>query len=320
MHAFVNPSDKCTQHKGNTMSQFTRYRTAPQSSLDIGTLNWTKLKTLTLESKSEERKNTLAPFRGTYVLPQLMAWLASPAITLVRNSTGKYSVIESVKLAMDKAASGQLEFKNGVLVTRDAFIGIMNFMAKTSRSEILPVVVKRQTDLNGLRWAANVPLFLSAFKEIRNINYSEWDLMEEHLDFVFHPNIVDILVNVDSELEDFSPEDMQFFSVRGRTYKTGAKAGEVRDLTSHLPPLFNASDREDNPLVVEFEKYGKLLRQMVLQLWIFRPEYYHKYGIFSLKNPDAPAEALVSLDIFKPAEQVEKPEAIVTSNSKLPWE
>lgn len=305
------------------MSQhFTRYRTAPKASLDIGTLNWTKLKGLTLESKSDERKNTLAPFRGTHVLPQLMAWLGSPAIPLVRNSTGKYSVIDTVKLAIENAQAGRLEFQNGVLVTKDAFIGILNFMAKTSRSEILPVVVKRQTDLNGLRWAANVPLFLSAFKEIRNINYTEWDLLEPHLDFVFHPNIVDILVNVDSELEDFSPQDLKFFSTRGRTYKTGAKAGETRDLTSHLPPLFNASDREENPLVVEFEKYGKLLRQMVLQLWIFRPEHYHKYGIFCLKNPDGPATALTSLELFKPKniEPVEAPEAVTTKEAKLPWE
>lgn len=291
---------------------------APSTSLDIGQLPWTNLSDLELEKASPERKSLLSKFTGGYVLPQLMAWFASPAVTLVKNATGKYSVHDTIRALGAKSKAGDLYFSNGVPVNPTALKGILRFMTRTSRSEILPITIKRQTDPNGLRWAANVPLFFSAYKELRDIPYSAWDLQEDGLEYVFHSSMVELLKSMDPEFV-FSAEDLAQFSVMGRTFKTGAKAGTVRELENHAPPRFSESDRAQNPLVEVFEQYGNLTRQLILQLWIFRPQFYNKYGIFSLTDIDGPAENAPTIDIMA------KPEATQevtpqSKNSSFDWD
>lgn len=307
------------------MSYFKRtpkYYTAQSSgSQNISDLNWESLIDLEDTEIGPARKSKLKGFNDAYVLPQLMAWLASPAMPLVKNEQGLYSAKATILAAVESAKSGKLYFVNGVDVSSKTLRGITQFLSKTTRGEVLPVNIKKQTDKEGLRWAANVPLFLSAFKQHRDVMYSAWDLKDPGLSMVVDSRALSILHAVDPDPEFvFAPEDILKLRRLGSVYRSGEKAGTVRDATSHMLIKFCDVDRNDpemGGLVKLFEKYDDLVRQLVAQTWIFQPSMYNRYGVSCIINPDERPEPLVSSIVVDTQEsQVKK---VRSSDDGIDW-
>lgn len=206
------------------------------------------------------------------VLPQLMAFL-SASISLVREDNNLISIDKTILAYVEKVKAGKAYFSTGEPVTEHIFLGMLSFLSYKVRGAILPKGLK-QSSPGGLRWAANVPLFFSAFKEFRDIGYGEWDWAscpDSYLNIVLDPKLVEVL----KYSEPWNEETLLAIRSNALPIKTGAKAGSIRDPET-CTTVFSSGD-----ISPEFPKVPSLVRLMLCQLWIFCPKFRHKLGWYS---------------------------------------
>lgn len=258
-------------------------------SKDIGNLDWEALERLGALDV-EEAEAILDPFKQNYVLPQLMAFLASTTFKLERNEAGKVSVSATLRALAPKLGSdlGSITFPKGQALTKKAFIGILSFLRYKNRKAILPVGAK-QVAPEWKRFNTSVPLFMSAFKEYRNLKYSEWDLTDGLLNQILDQDTIAMLSYVGTEF-GWSTEDLLEFRTIARTIKTGAKAGILKHLNS-TTAICKVGDED-------FDKLPKLLKLMLCQTWVYQPSMYSQMSIQNINYIDSMSVALVSADIM----------------------
>lgn len=238
---------------------------------------------------TDPSKDELLPYRERAVtsLPHGLAWVGS-TWKLARNETGKFSFHKSLQVLLEQQRQGQLLYE-GTPVERDWLQGFILYFTHSPRGEILAKSHK-QSDSNGWRYAASIPLILSAFKQYRNIGYEEWDWQELFSDDPKVQNSVRAWVDADfieivkyrySSRVEFSVEDLLEF----RDY-TNAKKRALTAITT----VYSTDP--------DFKALPRLVKLMLLQLWIYHPTIRHPLAVTNLDNFDEPAPLLVNSDVM----------------------
>lgn len=240
----------------------------------------------------------LAPFRqqANWLLPQSMAFLAT--LPLAKSGGEAISMKETWKLWLEKAKASEFHIL-GSPVTFDWFKGFIRIINHAPRGEILGSRMT-QSKPEGARWAASVPLILSAFKEYNNVLYSSWDLDPNFLLCFTDKNIASVLVLYPYECP-FTKEEL--IEIRNET-------DNGKQLTKRTT-ITTCSN-------IEFNSLPKHLKTMLCQVWVWHPSIRHKYAITNLQKLDEPAEPLITSEVFDMWGEL--PKDTKKPNEDIPWD
>lgn len=236
-------------------------------------------------------------FIGPKVLPALMAFL-SANITLSRTEGGLVSITNTLAGLRAKVDAGGVRFDCGTVVTPAQMNNIFRMLRHKNRSEILGV--GGQTAPQNIRFAANVPLFMSAFKEYRGIQYKDWDLTDEKLSIVVDPQMIELLELVGSDFE-WSNDELVQLSIEARTHKGGKTPGKV--LSVGVFQFRSVADEE-------FHSLPLFVKQALCRHWVFNPQHPNPLGISNMEDIDAPSTSLIELDLIPKPKKISKVEEL----------
>lgn len=240
-----------------------------------------KKSTFQLESlpldKPIEKDTTMQYWRNPKVLPAIMTLLNK--IQLVRNSDGLISTTETLAALRALISAAEFEFDSGKPVTADEMKSIFDFLTYSARGEMF-IQVKTQLESQSIRWAGNVPLFLSAFKEYRGVKYSEWDLTDPRLSLVVDRPNLELFGYIGLEHE-WSKEDLISLGTQMRTTQSGKSVGKINSLNSYLTNKIRTAES------MEFDQLPKYVKMLLCQTWAYQPGLGNKYAILDLNNIDA---------------------------------
>ena len=281
---------------------------------DISTLPWETLVTLGDIDTSTERTTLLSPFKYPWVLPALMSWLSYPGVVRFMNrdselctlGSNKISTLATLKDLGARVKAGNVTFNNKYTVSPSQVAGIFAFLTKTPRGEIMPTRVT-QSSPEGVRWAANVPLFYSAFKESdRKTLYSRWDWEDSGVTHALDARCAELTNYTEWDFSEFTDETKLEILTLCKPIRSGLKAGELKTLSVITSPTF-PKELAPNDLFKEFLSLPVLVRGALLQTWVFQPKLQHYLGIYDLNDLDnapEPKPQSPSINVF---EKVIKP-------------
>lgn len=228
---------------------------------------------------------------SSWVLPQVLALLGR---VLVPKKSGElYSFKETIKDLVARQSS--LTFDGGGIIGLDQLKGIFSIIKASPRGSSLGSM-KQVSD--GIRYAANVPLALSALKQYKNIKYSEWDWSEPERAHLLDPDFFNYSTTFGQDL-GFSTDDLIAFRENSTLVKTGPKAGTHRTIGATTNILKSG--------VLAFDELPKLSRLALCQTWIFQPQVYHNLMIVNPVNLDSPAVPLVPQEVLVQQSRDTKP-------------
>lgn len=251
-----------------------------------------------------------------WALAQLAAFIGSK-LPLARNSEGKYSFPATIKKWSDMFKNNEfILFEDGNVCTPNALFGILNFANHDPRGQMLPNKVKQTSD-EMKRYNASVPFVLSCFKQYRNINYNDWDFSDLKCgEFFLDKSFLELATALGEYNNSLSATSL------GTGNATAQQSGprgplavieglsledklELRE-TARIVKKDGSTKPYDlvttiNRLgVPEFDELPRLLKLMVLQVWVFQPHHLHKYSVSNPFDWDTTAEPLVSTVLTKP--------------------
>lgn len=226
---------------------------------------------------------------ASWLLPQLLATLGS-RIPLAKGSQG-WGFTPTVRGLGSALDAGVVTYDNGIPITKAAFQGMLNILNYPTRGEILPSNA-RQGHGEGLRYATGVPLFLSAFKEYRGINYADWDWTDSNRSYFIDFDMLEYseYFGQDTPELQWSVEELLAIREEGRTVKTGVKAGHQRPIIT-TTSLNGITD-------LRFKALPRLMKLALCQVWVYHPTIRHKYMITSHLTLDQHPDALVQDEVF----------------------
>lgn len=172
--------------------------------------------------------------------------------------------------------AGALCFDNGNPVSKAAMQGMINVLNYSPRGDILPSVW-RQSSGEGLRYSAAVPLILSAFKEYRNVRYSDWDWTDLNRKYLLDFDFFELSEHFGCRMS-WDVEQLLEFREVGRTIATGVKAGQKKDIISTT-----TLSKIDDP---DFKALPRLAKLLLCQVWVYHPTIRHKLMITDLMHLD----------------------------------
>ncbi len=238
-------------------------------------------------------------FREPWVLPHIMAFLAKPKVVILeRNDDNKISATLTLKTLAENLDAGNINFEAHEQVTKKAFQGMLNWITTSSRSSILPEKTT-QSSREWCRFGGIVPLFLSAFKEYRNVSYSQWDFADPKLKHLVDKSNLEVLQLIGTPVP-WDSTQLQEFLVEGRKYKSGPKIG----MPKHLNLCSKLNETGDE----QFDSLPNFVRSMLCQTWLYQPEYYTQFGVYNLNNADS-----------RPSEDISKELLKETTSKESPW-
>lgn len=179
------------------------------------------------------------------------------------------------------ADTPNLKFLDGMPMDVLTFRAIQRFCTHSPRGDILPLTTK-QCSVAGNRFAANVPLILSAWKQYRGYDYVLQD--DSHL--LVDKFCLDLLKGSDYIVEDA-------VALRNQAMVTKS-SGKIK-----TP---DATTTVTNLGIAGFDSLPKSVKLCLLQLWVFQPHIASEYAITNLANPNGKAIPLISETIFKEEE------------------
>jgi hypothetical protein len=232
-------------------------------------------------------------------LPQALAIINQ--LPLKRGDNGLFQFRSQIQLWGEQLNSGKVLW-GGQPLEPLFVLGLLRVLNRNPRGDILGSST-RQSSEEGSRYSAPVPLTLSAFKQYRNIGYEEWDWASiESLD----------------ELDWFMDRDCQYIvEYRGADMSTWDldKLLKFRQEANYNnKPLYQVTTA-NRISDAKFMKLPRIIKLMLLQLWVFHNSIRHPLAITNLKNFDEPALPLVDSEIM-----VQKVEDLaIVEDVKLPW-
>lgn len=219
---------------------------------------------------------------ASWVLPQVIALLGR---VIVPKKVGElYSFAATIKDLVHRQPN--LTFDSGEPIGLDQLKGIFTIIKASPRGSSLGSM-KQVSD--GIRYAANVPLALSALKQYKNIRYSEWDWSEPERAHLLDPDFFNYSTTFGQDL-GFSTSDLITFRETSTLVKTGPKAGTHRTIGATTNILKSGVDSFDN--------LPKLSRLALCQTWIFQPQVYHNLMIVNPLDLDSSAVPLVPQEVL----------------------
>lgn len=234
--------------------------------------------------------NTITPeiFSNNVVwaMPQLLALLGSE-VPLKRNASGKISFELTLEAIKEKIDSSRLKFDDENLVTAEIFVAIMRLLRTTPRGDILGKLA--QSKAPGIRYSAAVPLFCSAFKEFRDVKYSDWDWQDGYKKYFLDTDFLEYSNYFGKEIA-YSEEELRNIRNTALYIKSGVKAGQERKPEA-TTTVYGVEDQE-------FKNYPRLYKLALAQLWVFSPQLYNKYAIVNPVDLDSENKPLISTNIW----------------------
>lgn len=226
----------------------------------------------------------------TWVMPQVIAWLTHKPIRMeeMRNESGKISGQKIANAIFDFGSEWDL--------------GLYQFLMLDSRSAWISSQYKGE----GRTYCSLVPLILYAFKLHKNIKYSEWDRDTLHL--VVNDSLCKAML---CELPEITREEILLAREQGLTFKTGTKAGTIRNSLS----TFKLYDTTGTKL----HKVPELAQTMLAQIWCAHPQNRTKYMVLDPKSWDSIPVPLITTDIFKSTTTSSFPKKKPDDGAVLPW-
>jgi hypothetical protein len=260
---------------------------------DISQLDWSVLELPILQSNY------------TWVLPQVLAFF-NQVIRLERVS-GKISASATLRALHADLLESRVKFQSGRVVSSRELTNLFAYINHSPRGEIL---TGRQGSSESLRYAAPVPLLLSAFKEYRNVQYQEWDYDDPSIQVFLDKDTQSILPYLGQTFPDF---DLLEIRELGRTVKSGAKQGRKTPYAS-----CTAVNGIPDP---EFKALPRLVKLMLTQMWLYHPTTRHPLAWTNLQDLDEPAPPLVDAEVFDvPTETRGRKAKPQPELQKLPWQ
>lgn len=274
---------------------------------DISSLDWNTVDVAFLKANH------------TWVLPQVLAFF-NQVIRLQRTGDSeKISSRATLRALHADLLDGRVRFASGKVVTPRELTVLLQYINYAPRGEL---ITGTQTSTQNSRYAAGVPLLLSAFKEYRGVPYSAWDYSD--------PAIQQFLCKDLFELIPYMgvTHDFDLLEIReiGRTQKSGKNPGKQKNYVS-CTAITGITDPD-------FKKLPRLLKLMLCQCWVFHPTVRHALAWTDLCNLDEPAPPLVDPVVVPAASDVfklpwdtgdavvlpQKPTKISEDPSLLPWQ
>lgn len=244
--------------------------------LSLNIINWAAfLEQIDKENLSKVKANS------KWILPQLMALLNKLPLTTSDDLVSPKLTFQHWGRILD--ADG-LTLEDGTVVNKNMLAGMLKVLTYHPRGDIL---FPSQSSAEGLRWSSGVPLVLSAFKELRDVKYSDWDWSDFVMSILVGEKMLECVEYMPTAT--FSKEDLIALREQGRVFKSGARIGTKRTLTATT-----SISSTDNP---EFDALPSLCKVMLCQTWIFQPSLRHKLMICG-PDLDVPPEPLETTEVF----------------------
>ena len=237
-------------------------------------------------AEAQITKETLQGFRrkASWLLPQLMSFFGSSLKLRKCETTGLYSPTYFIRDNVALCRENKLLYE-GNPVPQTIFQGMMRVLIHYPRGDLLNATSQKQTK-EGIRYAANVPLVLSAFKEFRNVQYSEWNWQDEnmqHLVDLGHQELIPYIVS----------EELRGTLSKWDSSTLMAIRDEANTKDVPLTSMYSIAVGTD----MEFKKLPRLLKLMLCQVWVYHPSIRQALGICSVDDVDLLPEPLTSSDI-----------------------
>lgn len=228
----------------------------------------------------------------TWVMPQIIAWLTHKPLNIAEVMTPEG------KINGRKVAQHIFDFEN------EWDLGLYQFLMLDSRSPYLSSQYKGE----GRTYCSLVPLILYAFKQNKNIKYSEWDA--NTLRSVVNKSLADAML---CEVPEMTRDEILEARDQGLIFKTGLKAGTSRNPVS----TYKLYDTRGTKL----HDLPELAQSMIAQIWCAHPSNRTKYMVLDPKNWDNIPAPLISSDILNPLASVSKhaPFKPKGDNPTMPW-
>lgn len=249
--------------------------------------------------------------KSSWVLPQIMALLNSE-VKLAKNSDGKYSF----KLLNDFFRSAfsdpdYFHYSNGKVLDSSSMKGILKVLTFSPRGYIIPSSTK------DMRYTNNVPLFLSAFKEYRNINYSDWAWNEPEAKYYvdeFNLAIADYVGDEELFKSDCPWNKDELIQLRDKLMIV-KRTGESKSPTKVLMKVEKAG-------LPAFDELPQLVKLQLLQFWVCHSSLATKYNINCSVNPDTQPEPLDTAAIMAEPEPAARKRVKVKEETTFtcPWD
>ena len=182
---------------------------------------------------------------------------------------------------IDGTLAREVIFKN---FASDWDIGLYLVLMLNSRSSWL----KTQYKGEARSYCSLVPLIPYAMKLVHSVPYSKWD--RETIGKVVNSKLAQAMTADISACDGVPTKDMIFYRNQGLVYKTGPKAGEMRNPES----TYRLYNLKDTPL----ETLPELAQVMLTQIWCAHPNYRTRYMILDPKNWDNIPTPLVESQVF----------------------
>jgi hypothetical protein len=227
-------------------------------------------------------------YRDKNLLPKLLQFI-SRSMPLIRNEDGLISCTKSLAAYRTKLDNGEIKWDLSRTATSSEVLTIFKFLKTPSRSKYV--------GSDNPRYKGSVPLFLSAFKEHKNIKYSAWDLTDPKLESVTDPACyAQIKFIADGGTIDYTEDELNDLRVEALTMANGTVSPDTQ---------FKCNNTSD----IEFNKLPKSVRMSVLQIWDYNVTRASEYMIRNFEDIDKAASIILSADampLFNPVVKEEK--------------
>ena len=238
------------------------------------------------DKENKPTKDTLQEFRrkAVWLLPQLMSFFGSSLRLRKDEETGLYSPTNFIRDNIALCREEKLLYE-GTPVPEEILKGMFRILVHYPRGDILNATSQKQTK-EGLRYAANVPLILSAFKEFRSVHYSEWDWSDENMVYLVDEGIAQLIPFIESSehREILKKWDKQ-------TLLDIRDDANVKDVP--FTSMYSIAVAKD----LEFKRLPRLLKLMLCQVWVYHPTIRHNMGICSVEDVDSFPDPLTTSDV-----------------------
>ena len=178
-------------------------------------------------------------------------------------------------------------------------LGLYHFLMLDQRSSYLSTQYKGEAK----SFCSLVPLILYAFKLNHAVKYSNWS--RRNLEYVVNASLAKAML---CEVPEVSRDELLEARDQGLVYKSGAKAGQMRNPVSTYK-LYDTTGTKIHQL-------PDLAKTMLTQIWCAHPQNRTRYMVLDPKDWDNIPTPLVTDAIFKP----EMPILVLPlADADMPW-
>lgn len=204
------------------------------------------------------------PYSESVIIPQGQAFISKNLKPIRVN--GKYSPTELV------SSIRNLDSKAALTIA-----GLAALFSTPKRSGWV-----EKAGTGNPQYAANVPLFLAAYKKFDNINYEDWDWSDQNMIWFTGPELFQFAQFKDDKyLKELSKDSVSLAAILNDSINVGARR------TRNSYKVMLKGKRWER-----FIKYPEFVKMAMVKCWIFQPHFHTEYSISSIFDLDAPPEEL----------------------------